>query len=84
MKTHAERDLRAHIILDELATQQSMKGWPFSTYCIAWDENERGCMLSQWRLLFEAIQYSCHPFCNQNSARTHHKRHYYAGRWRHL
>ena len=27
-------------------------------------------MMLQWRLVFEAIQSFCHPFCNQNSAST--------------
>ena len=36
------RDLRAHIALDELPTQQSVEGWQISPYRLACSENERG------------------------------------------
>ena len=35
------RDLRAHIALDELPTQQSVNRWHISPYLVSWSEDER-------------------------------------------
>ena len=41
MLVNSIRDLRAHIVLDRLPTQLSVKGWHNSPYRSTWSENGR-------------------------------------------